>query len=70
VTTEVINNQPVRSKVESKTNMVVQDGETIMLGGMLFEKDTSVKRKLPLLATCRCWAGCFSTTTSFSPTAS
>ncbi|NLZ06617.1 MAG: hypothetical protein GXY19_15740 [Phycisphaerae bacterium] len=49
LTTEVINNQPVRSKVESKTNMVVQDGETIMLGGMLFEKDTSVKRKLPLL---------------------
>ncbi|HPC95556.1 MAG TPA: secretin N-terminal domain-containing protein [Sedimentisphaerales bacterium] len=49
LTTEVINNQPVRSKVESKTNMVVQDGETIMLGGMLFEKDTAVKRKLPLL---------------------
>ena len=49
LTTEVINNQPVRSKVETETNMVVQDGETIMLGGMLFEKDTSVKRKLPLL---------------------
>ncbi|UCD49649.1 MAG: hypothetical protein JSW27_19215 [Phycisphaerales bacterium] len=49
LTTEVINNQPVRSKVETETNMVVQDGETIMLGGMLFEKDTAVKRKLPLL---------------------
>jgi type II secretory pathway component GspD/PulD (secretin) len=49
LTTEVINNQPVRSKVETETNMVIQDGETIMLGGMLFEKDTAVKRKLPLL---------------------
>lgn len=49
LTTEVINNQPVRSKVETETNMVVLDGETIMLGGMLFEKDTAVKRKLPLL---------------------
>jgi len=39
LTAEVVNNQPVRSKVETKTNMVVQDGETIMLGGMLFQKD-------------------------------
>jgi len=49
LTTEVINSQPVRSKVETETNMVVQDGETIMLGGMLFQKDTRVNRKLPLL---------------------
>lgn len=49
LTTEVINGQPVRSKVETETNMVVQDGETIMLGGMLFQKDTRVNRKLPLL---------------------
>jgi general secretion pathway protein D len=49
LTTEVVNSQPVTSKVETKTNMIVQDGETIMLGGMLFEKDTLVKRKLPLL---------------------
>ncbi|MHC4517597.1 MAG: type II secretion system protein GspD, partial [Planctomycetota bacterium] len=49
LTTEVVNSQPVTSKVETKTNMIVRDGETIMLGGMLFEKDTLVKRKLPLL---------------------
>lgn len=49
LTAEVVNNQPVRSKVETKTNMVVQDGETIMLGGMLFQKDIAIKRKLPLL---------------------
>ena len=49
LTNEIINSQPVRSKVETETNMVVQDGETIMLGGMLFQKDTRVKRKLPLL---------------------
>jgi general secretion pathway protein D len=49
LTAEVVNNQPVRSKVETETNMVVQDGETIMLGGMLFQKDIAIKRKLPLL---------------------
>ena len=49
LTTEIVNSQPVRSKVETETNMVVQDGETIMLGGMLFQRDSAVKRKVPLL---------------------
>jgi len=29
--------------------MIVQDGQTIMLGGMLFQEDSRVKRKIPLL---------------------
>lgn len=29
--------------------MIVQDGQTIMLGGILFQKDSVIKRKVPLL---------------------
>jgi general secretion pathway protein D len=49
LTAQLVNSQPVTSKVETETNMIVRDGETIMLGGMLFQKDTLVNRKLPLL---------------------
>ncbi len=48
LTADIVNSQPVRSKVESETNMIVEDGETIMLGGMLFQTDTRINRKLPL----------------------
>jgi len=43
------NGQPVRTEMETKTNMIVGDGETIMLGGILFQEDRVVKRKVPLL---------------------
>jgi type II secretory pathway component GspD/PulD (secretin) len=48
LTSELVNSLPIRDKLETSTNMIVQDGETIMLGGMLFQRDTQVKRKLPL----------------------
>jgi len=43
------NGQPVRTEMETKTNMIVGDGETIMLGGILFQEDRIVKTKVPLL---------------------
>jgi len=49
LTSQLVNSQPVTSKVETETNMIVRDGETIMLGGMLFQKESLVNRKLPLL---------------------
>jgi len=33
LTSQLVNSQPVTSKVETETNMIVRDGETIMLGG-------------------------------------
>ena len=45
----MINSQPVRTELDTTTNMVVQDGQTIMLGGMLFQEDSRIKRKIPLL---------------------
>ena len=49
LTSEAINNQPVRTELDTTTNMIVQDGQTIMLGGMLFQEDSKTKRKIPLL---------------------
>jgi general secretion pathway protein D len=49
LTAEFVNSQPLRDKMETSTKMIVQDGETMVLGGMLFQNDTRIKRKLPLL---------------------
>jgi type II secretory pathway component GspD/PulD (secretin) len=49
ITSETINTQRVRTELDTTTNMVVQDGQTIMLGGMLFQEDSRIKRKIPLL---------------------
>jgi general secretion pathway protein D len=49
LTPEEINNQRVRTEMDTTTNMIVQDGQTLMLGGMLFNEDSNVQRKLPLL---------------------
>jgi general secretion pathway protein D len=43
------NGQPVRTEMETKTNMIIQDSQTIMLGGILFQEDSVVQRKVPLL---------------------
>ncbi len=49
LTGEIVNGQPVRSEMETQTNMIVQDGQTIMLGGILFQTDSQIERKLPIL---------------------
>lgn len=49
ITAEVVNNQPVRSRMNTESNMIVQDGQTIMLGGILFQEDSLIERKIPLL---------------------
>jgi general secretion pathway protein D len=49
LTSEEINQQRVRTELDTTTNMIVQDGQTIMLGGMLFQEDSKIKRKIWLL---------------------
>jgi len=39
--------QPVISKMDTRTNMIVRDGETLMLGGILFQKDSVLQTKVP-----------------------
>jgi general secretion pathway protein D len=45
---EIVNEQPVRTEMDTETTLIVQDGETIMLGGMLFQADSTIERKIPL----------------------
>ncbi len=40
---------PYRSEMETTTNMIVKNGQTIMLGGILSEENRKIQRKLPLL---------------------
>lgn len=48
LTANLVNNQPVRSTMETRTNMIVQDNQTLLLGGILFQKDSTVISKVPL----------------------
>ena len=34
--------------METRTNMIVQDNQTLLLGGILFQKDSTVESKVPL----------------------
>ena len=47
--TDIVNDQPVRSSMNTETNMIVENGQTLMLGGILSQTDTTVEHKLPLL---------------------
>ena len=49
LTGDFVNGQPVRTWMETETNMIVHDAETLMLGGILFQKNSHIKRKIPLL---------------------
>lgn len=46
---ELINGQIAISKLNTTTNLIVSDGETILLGGILFQTDTDIIKKIPLL---------------------
>jgi len=49
LTPEQISGQRVRNRVDTETKMIVDDAETLMLGGMLFQEDSVIERKIPLL---------------------
>jgi len=50
LTSDRENSQPVRTEMETKTNMIVGDGQTLMLGGILFQEESLVKRGVPGLS--------------------
>jgi len=49
VSSALINTQVAVNKLNTTTHVIVNDGETILLGGILFQKDSKVRRKVPLL---------------------
>jgi len=46
---ETINTQPVTSKLDTTTHMIIEDTQTIMLGGILFQNESEIEQKIPLL---------------------
>jgi general secretion pathway protein D len=50
LTTDEKNGQPVRTEMETKTNMIIGDGQTLMLGGILFQQDGHTKKGVPILS--------------------
>ena len=49
VETEMINDQVAIGNLDTTTHLIVNNGQTIMLGGILFQSDSDIKRKVPLL---------------------
>jgi general secretion pathway protein D len=49
VESELINSQLATNELGTITRLIVNDGETIMLGGILFQNDVAIERKLPLI---------------------
>ena len=49
LTGDTVSGQRVRTEMDSTTNMIVRDGQTLLLGGILFQEESVVQRKLPLL---------------------
>jgi type II secretory pathway component GspD/PulD (secretin) len=48
-TGELVGGEPVRSSMITNTTAIAQDGQTIVLGGILFQQDSLVQRKIPLV---------------------
>jgi general secretion pathway protein D len=46
---EEINTQVSINKLDATTNIIVNNGQTILLGGILFRNDSTIQRKVPLL---------------------
>ena len=49
ITPDTIGNQPVTSKQEVKTQTILRDGESIVIGGLMKNYNSKAKSKVPLL---------------------
>jgi type II secretory pathway component GspD/PulD (secretin) len=47
---QVSNNKPMSSNTSTKTQVIIKDGETIVIGGLIQRKKTKVKSKIPILS--------------------
>ncbi len=46
---ETLNGNIVTTLLDNTTHLIVEDGQTIMLSGILFQNDSKIERKVPLL---------------------
>ena len=49
VEAERINDEIAISNLDTTTHLIVNNGQTIMMGGILFQKESTIKRKVPFL---------------------
>ncbi len=49
IETQIINGQNTRKNLDATTHLIVSDGQTIMMGGILFQNDEKTIQKIPLL---------------------
>ena len=49
IETALINGQNTRKNLDATTHLIVSDGQTIMMGGILFQNDEKTVSKIPLL---------------------
>ena len=47
---QVNNNKPVTSKTSTNTQVIIRDGETIVIGGLIQKKKTKIKSKIPFFS--------------------
>ncbi len=47
LTPEFVLEQRVRTLMDTTTNMIVQNGQTLLLSGILFQKESIIERKIP-----------------------
>jgi len=60
VANDLVNSQIAVDKLNTTTHVIVDDGETILLGGILFQRDSDIRRKVPLLGDIPVVGGLFS----------
>jgi general secretion pathway protein D len=46
---DLINTQVARKNLDTTTHLIVNDGQTILMGGILFQNDEKLVQKIPLL---------------------
>ncbi len=49
ISAEELNQQPVRSNLDSTTHMIINDGQSVMMGGILYQNEDFIEHKIPLL---------------------
>lgn len=47
---QINNNKPISSKTSTKTQVIIRDGETIVIGGLIQKKKTKIKSKIPFIS--------------------
>jgi len=60
VSDDLVNSQIAVDKLNTTTHLIIDDGETILLGGILFQRDSDIRRKVPLLGDIPIVGGLFS----------